>query len=820
MGMLHQYLPLRRYSVLLAALMVVGIKHVAPSQANDFSTPVPALSPLSLQAAANVLEVQAPFSSPDGRWVVYTIADPSRTERPAYEQELFTPTGKPLQAGGLRLRVVNLASGRTYEITGKQGSTWSPAWSPDSRYLAFFSDRSGTATLWLWDTATQRQRQLSKAIVHSYIRELPAWSPDSKTVLYKIIPSDMTLLQVLKLNPFYPRARSEPANAEHANVSVYKFAPSMPTASSESTNNSSTSEMIDRLVLSDLALVDVATGKLHRIAKHVHPWPWYAFSPDGTKVAYTQVTAEVSNSARNVSDLDVIWLASGRQKALVQHIVTNFTGGGASWSPDSSRIAYIVANIGGSERSSTLWVLSVGTGAIRKVSGSFDFSSSSYSDLDRLEQLAPLWDANGAYFYSINDVRGTLLKVAADGTGAADIAIPGNWLLATLAAANGRRYWSPDGGRSMLLQLRNTTTHSITFCRFDLGTNQCSAMLDDRKNITLGLGPANELPEALLPYVASDASNPKNVWVTDGGFTFVRQVSKANPEIAAAKLGKLKTVEWNSLAGEHLSGGLLLPANYEEGKRYPLVVAVYGGARGATDTNVFGLYLSGVGGGGFNMQVLASRGFAVLYPEIPIHRERHSPMQDVYQAVIPAIDRVIELGIADSGKVAVMGQSFGGYNTIGLITQTNRFAAAVATSPAWPNLFEGYATFKDGVSMGIGIIEEAQINMGCHPWECRDRYLENSPFFFLDRVTTPLLMERGTDDELSVQNGEIFVGLRRLGKEVTSLEYAHEGHILETPANIVDFWERTLEFLDTHLGVSWLDSRSVLACAPLAIELR
>jgi dipeptidyl aminopeptidase/acylaminoacyl peptidase len=64
-----------------------------------------------------------------------------------------------------------------------------------------------------------------------------------------------------------------------------------------------------------------------------------------------------------------------------------------------------------------------------------------------------------------------------------------------------------------------------------------------------------------------------------------------------------------------------------------------------------------------------------------------------------------------------------------------------------------------------------------------------------------LLMERGADDEISMQNGEVFVGLRRLGKEVTSLEYAHEGHILEAPANIVDFWERTLEFLDAHLGV-------------------
>jgi dipeptidyl aminopeptidase/acylaminoacyl peptidase len=201
------------------------------------------------------------------------------------------------------------------------------------------------------------------------------------------------------------------------------------------------------------------------------------------------------------------------------------------------------------------------------------------------------------------------------------------------------------------------------------------------------------------------------------------------------------------------------------------------------------------------MQILASRGFAVLYPNIPIHRERHSPMQDVYEAVIPGIDRVVELGIADSGKVAVMGQSFGGYNTIGLITQTNRFAAAVATSPGSPNLFESYATFKDGVSMNIGYYEGAQGDMGCHPWECRDRYLENSPFFFLDRVTTPLLMERGTDDEISAQNGEIFVGLRRLGKEVISLEYANEGHVLENPANIIDFWQRTLEFLDTHLDI-------------------
>jgi dipeptidyl aminopeptidase/acylaminoacyl peptidase len=657
--------------------------------------------------------------------------------------------------------------------------------------------------LWIWDTATRQQRQVSAAIVHSYINERPAWSPDSKTVLYKIIPSDMTLLGVLKLNPFYPKPRVESANINHADVTVYHYAPSdqpVSASSSQSSFDSSVSAMIDRLFLSDLVVVDIATGKFRRVAKRVRPWPWYAFSPDGTKVAYMQLMAGVINTTRNVSDLDVIWLATGRQKTLVEHTVTNFTGGGASWSPDSSRIAYLGANVGKSQRSTTLWVLSIETGEVQRASGAFDASLS--DSIDRLDWLAPLWDADGEYFYSIDDIEGTLLKVAADGKGSTAISIPNNQLMAILAAADGRRYWSPDRGNSMILQLRNTATHSIIFCRFDLQTNQCGVTLDNRQNLTIGLGPANAQPGVPIPYVASDAGNPKNVWVTDGGLTFVRQVSNANPAIAAAKLGKLKIIEWISLTGEHLDGGLLLPANYEEGKRYPLVVAVYGGARGASDTNAFGLYLGGGGGGEFNMQVLASRGFAVLYPNIPIHRDRHSPMRDVFEAVIPALDRVVELGVADPTKVAVMGQSFGGYNTIGLITQTNRFAAAVATSPGWTNFFEGYATFKDGVSMNVGFYEQTQVNMGCHPWECRDRYLENSPFFFLDKVTTPLLMQRGTDDVLSVQNGEIFVGLRRLGKEVVSLEYANEGHTLENPANIIDFWQRTLEFLDLHLGVT------------------
>lgn len=69
-------------------------------------------------------------------------------------------------------------------------------------------------------------------------------------------------------------------------------------------------------------------------------------------------------------------------------------------------------------------------------------------------------------------------------------------------------------------------------------------------------------------------------------------------------------------------------------------------------------------------------------------------------------------------------------------------------------------------------------------------------------MTTPLLIERGKEDDISIPNGEIFVGLKRLGKEVEFLEYNSEGHGLEQRANIIDFWNRRIEFLDKHLGVT------------------
>jgi dipeptidyl aminopeptidase/acylaminoacyl peptidase len=127
------------------------------------------------------------------------------------------------------------------------------------------------------------------------------------------------------------------------------------------------------------------------------------------------------------------------------------------------------------------------------------------------------------------------------------------------------------------------------------------------------------------------------------------------------------------------------------------------------------------------------------------------------------------------------------------------FKAAIASSTPATDLFAGYTQFFGG-SGNEGYYEEGQGNMKGTPWELKTRYYENSPFFVLDRVHTPLLLERGLDDDISSTSGNVFNALRRLGKDVELLEYDHEGHVPQQDANVIDFWNRRIAWLKRYLN--------------------
>jgi dipeptidyl aminopeptidase/acylaminoacyl peptidase len=188
----------------------------------------------------------------------------------------------------------------------------------------------------------------------------------------------------------------------------------------------------------------------------------------------------------------------------------------------------------------------------------------------------------------------------------------------------------------------------------------------------------------------------------------------------------------------------------------------------------------------------------VLAPDIPVNVG--SPMQDLLKGVMPAIDKVIELGIADPDRLGVTGQSNGGYSTLSLIVQTNRFKAAVMNA-GFGDLTGFYGAMRpDGGGSWHPWLEQLGGAMGVPPWENPQRYIQNSPIYYLDRITRPLVIQAGGDDASIVPfSDQVFVALKRLNKKVVYLRYGSEGHLLELSPNKIDYWTRVFKFWDEHL---------------------
>src|SRR5690606_3032459 len=94
--------------------------------------------------------------SPDGRQVAYTIQDHGHADRPIHgvNGNVYTDTGVYLGCYGCDVYVTDLDSGRTRNVSGSVGSSGYAAWSPDSKFLAFYSDRDGQMRVWIWERVT------------------------------------------------------------------------------------------------------------------------------------------------------------------------------------------------------------------------------------------------------------------------------------------------------------------------------------------------------------------------------------------------------------------------------------------------------------------------------------------------------------------------------------------------------------------------------------------------------------------------------------------------------------------------------------------
>lgn len=346
-------------------------------------------------------------------------------------------------------------------------------------------------------------------------------------------------------------------------------------------------------------------------------------------------------------------------------------------------------------------------------------------------------------------------------------------------------------GETLLLKGYFDLEKHSGFYRATLGQAGVSKLIEDKKTFEL-LAKAKDSDR--LMFTREDFHEFPDLWITDPDFKKPKKMTEENPQIGDFAFGDPELVSWTSADGEPLQGILIKPGNYEAGKRYPVVVYYY---RFFTQR----MYQ-------FNQMVInhrpnfpwyTSNGYAVFLPDIRF--EVGLPGPAAVKCLVPGVQKIVDMGIADPKAIGLHGHSWSGYQTAYVVTQTDIFAAAVAGAPV-SNMTSAYS----GIRLGSGLArqfqyEQSQSRIGGSLWEDRDLYIENSPVFFADRIETPMLIQFGDKDEaVPWQQGiELYLAMRRLDKDVVFLQYRDEPHHLKKYPNKLDYTLKMKAYFDHYL---------------------
>lgn len=273
------------------------------------------------------------------------------------------------------------------------------------------------------------------------------------------------------------------------------------------------------------------------------------------------------------------------------------------------------------------------------------------------------------------------------------------------------------------------------------------------------------------------------------------KISSVNPYISEYYWGDVKLVRWKTYSGKEAEGLLYVPEYFDTLRKYPLITYFY--ERNSDRLHYH--YTPRPSASVINFTEYVSNGYVIFIPDIKYEISR--PGFSAYDYVVSGVEHLIRKGFVDTSAIGIHGQSWGGYQTAFIITQTHLFKAAVAGAPV-SNMISAYGgiRWESGMSRMFQY-EKGQSRIGKSLWEDRESYFRNSPLFYADKIKTPLLiMANDKDGAVPWYQGiELFTALRRLNKPVWLLNYTGDDHNLTNLANKVDLSVRMKEFFDHFL---------------------
>ncbi len=305
-------------------------------------------------------------------------------------------------------------------------------------------------------------------------------------------------------------------------------------------------------------------------------------------------------------------------------------------------------------------------------------------------------------------------------------------------------------------------------------------------------------------FVEQSYEESPNVFASGASLANAKAQSHTNAFQADYAWGRQQLLPYTNKRGEKLQMMLTYPANYQPGKKYPMVVYYY-----ETLSNTHHQYVVPSERAVYNTTVFSQEGYFVLRPDIRF--QARSPGWSGLDCVTAAVKTALATGMIDPSKVGNMGHSWGGYQSAFYAVHGNGvFAASIAGAPLTDLIsMYGYSSGNTG-QPETGHYETSQERMDVPLWSDPKAYISNSTVFATDSLQIPLLLEEGdADGNVNYyQSMELYNFGRRLGKNVVFLVYEGENHNVARPESQADYHTRQLEWFGHYLkgdpAPSWI----------------
>ncbi|MEM6475257.1 MAG: S9 family peptidase [Pseudomonadota bacterium] len=580
-------------TILTALALATAVSPIAMAQAQSTPDPAPAQAnaqgskktgPNSTFTGEDLFDLAYatdPQISPDGETIVYV-----RRQNDIMQDRALASIWK-----------VDVANGEQTPFAGRNGSAFSPRWSADGSRVAYVSTEGGSAQLWVkWVDSGEAVKLTGMPNSPSSI----SWSPDGRTIAYTMLVGDSA-----------PTLGSAPKNRPEG----AKWAKPLEITDLVNFRADGAGEL--KPGFSKIFTIPATGGAPRQMTfGPYHDGGPLSWSPDGKSITFSanrNLDWQVNPLNSDIWKLDVASLG-----------VTKLTtrkgpDGGAQFSPDGQRIAYVGFDDEGRAYEATeLYVADASGANSRLLTGNWDFSVGGFE-----------WDADSRGIYVQYDDRGETKIARFDLSGSARTVAEG---------VSGGGLDRPYTGGSF------------------------SVAADDT-----------------IAFTGGTATRPPEVKVT--GRSGARYLTDLNAAMRVTKrLGEVRAITVaSSYDGQEVQGWLTLPPGYTEGERVPLILEIHGGPFAAygphfsTDNQLYAA-------AGYAVLSPNPRGSTSYGEAFAQEIDKAYPGKD-YDDLMSIVDRAIDIGVADADRLFVTGGSGGGVLTSWIVGKTNRFRAAATQKP-------------------------------------------------------------------------------------------------------------------------------------------